>query len=113
MNALSNSVQLIGNLGAALEKVSFKDGNYLVKFPLATSEYWTNSDGEKVQNTQWHQVVAKGKLAENMEKVLEKGHKVVLQGKLVYRSWKGKDGQDRYSAEIVAYNFLKMTPKPA
>jgi len=87
MNSLNNNVQLIGNLGKDPVFKKFDNGNHLIKFSLATTDYYKNKDGEKMQDTQWHNLVAWGKTAELMEQILTKGSRVVVQGKLVSRSF--------------------------
>lgn len=102
MNALRNSVQLMGNLGRRPEIKNLSGGKMLANFSVATSEYYTNKKGEKVQETQWHNVVAWGKTAEIAEKILDKGSEVAIRGKLVYRTYEDKDGNKRMTTEIVA-----------
>lgn len=102
MNALRNSVQLMGNLGRRPEIRTLAGGKTLATFSLATSEYYTNKNGEKVQETQWHNIVAWGKTAEIAEKILDKGSEVAIRGKLVYRTYEDKDGNKRLITEIVA-----------
>lgn len=109
MQTLRNSVQLIGNLGNDVEIKTFDNGNSVINFPLATSEYYTNSDGEKVQTTQWHTIVAWGKRGEVMKSVLSKGNQVLIHGKLTYRSYEDKEGAKRFRTEVVADAFVKMT----
>ena len=109
MNALKNSVQLIGNLGKDVELKTFENGNTVINFPLATNESYVNADGEKVENTQWHSVVAWGKKAETMANLLSKGTQVIVQGKLVYKSYDAKDGSKRYVTEVMANNFYKLS----
>lgn len=109
MNTLRNSVQLIGNLGKDVEVKTFDNGNSVINFSLATSEFYNNSEGEKVQTTQWHRVVAWGKKADQMKSLLSKGNQVLVSGKLTYRSYEDKEGIKRYQTEIVADSFLKMT----
>jgi single-strand DNA-binding protein len=108
MNDFRNKVQLIGNLGMDPEVKSFDGGRKLAKFSLATSQSYTNTQGEKVKDTQWHNIVVWGKLAEAAEKFLKKGSEVAVDGKIVYRSFEGKDGQNRYTTEIVTNNFLML-----
>ena len=111
MNALRNKVQLIGNLGMNPEVKELEGGRKVAKFTLATNEYYNNKKGEKVQETQWHNIVAWGKTAELMEQLLDKGKEVMLEGKLTNRTWDDKDGNKRYITEVVANDFLLMTPK--
>jgi len=111
MNALRNKVQLIGNLGMNPEVKELEGGRKVAKFTLATNEYYNNKKGEKVQETQWHNIVAWGKTAELMEQLLGKGKEVMLEGKLTSRTWDDKDGNKRYITEVVANDFLLITPK--
>ena len=113
MKDLRNRVQLIGNLGMDPEVISFDGGRKMAKFSVATSQTYTNGSGERVKDTQWHNVIAWGKLAETAEKLLNKGTEVALEGKLVYRSYEAKDGNKRYSTEIVLGEFLKISRKLA
>ena len=100
MNSLRNRVQLIGNLGMNPEIKTISTGNKMAKFSLATNETFKNNKGEKITETQWHNVVAWGKLAEIVEKILEKGKEVAIEGKLVSRSYDDKDGNKKYITEI-------------
>lgn len=111
MNALKNKVQLIGNLGNNPEIKLLDGGNKLAKFSMATNEVYTNAKGEKVTDTQWHNIIAWGKTADLMEQLLEKGKQVMVEGKLTSRSYEDKDGIKRYITEIVANEFLLLTPK--
>ena len=111
MNALRNKVQLIGNLGMNPEVKELEGGRKVAKFTLATNEYYNNKKGKKVQETQWHNIVAWGKTAELMEQLLDKGKEVMIEGKLTNRTWDDKDGNKRYITEVVANDFLLMTPK--
>ncbi len=113
MNNLRNHVQLIGNLGKDPEFRTFGDNKMKTTFPLATSDTYKNSKGEKVIETQWHNVVAWGKNAELMQKYLKKGSEVVLQGKLTHRSWEAEDGQKRYITEILVSEFVLVGSKMA
>ena len=111
MNALRNKVQLIGNLGMNPIVTELDGGRKVAKFTLATNETYKNQKGERVQDTQWHNVVAWGKTAELMEQLLAKGKEVMVEGKLTNRSWDDKDGNKRYITEVIANEFLLMTPK--
>ncbi|MFA5619328.1 MAG: single-stranded DNA-binding protein [Weeksellaceae bacterium] len=97
--SLRNKVTLIGRTGKEVEIVSFENGK-MAKVSLATSDYYTNQKGEKVEDTQWHNVVAFGKTAEIMEKYVLKGDEIAITGKIVYRNYEDKDGQKRYFTEI-------------
>ena len=110
MKDLRNRVQLIGNLGMDPEVKELENGRKLAKFSVATSQSYNNSKGEKVTDTQWHNVVAWGKDAELAEKFLAKGSHVTIEGRIVYKSYEDKQGQKRYSTEIVM-NDIVLPPK--
>ena len=97
--SLRNKVTLIGRTGKEVEIVKFENGK-LAKVSLATTEYYTNALGEKVEETQWHNLVANGKLADIMEKYVEKGKEIAVEGKIVYRTYDDKDGVKRYTTDI-------------
>ena len=109
MNAVKNKVQLIGNLGATPEITMLEDGKRKATFNLATHESFKNAKGEKVLETQWHTVVAWGKLAEIAEKYLAKGTEVVIEGKLINRNYTDKQGVKRYITEIQANELLILS----
>ncbi len=111
MNAMKNRVQLIGHLGAAPELRNLNSGKKVAQFSLATSESYKNSAGERVQDTQWHQVVAWNKLAEIVENYLDRGRQVAVEGKLTHRSYEDKNGVKRYVTEIVATDILMLDKK--
>ena len=113
MYALKNKVQLIGNLGAKPEIKDTENGKKLAQFNIATSESYRNAKGEKVTETQWHRIVAWGKLAEIAEKYLDKGKEVAIEGKLVNRSYSDKDGNKKYITEIQLNELLMLGAKPA
>jgi len=109
MSGSLNKVMLIGNLGDDVKMVNFDDGGCLGRFPIATNESYNNKQtGEKVVNTEWHNIVVKNKAAEICAKYLKKGDKVYVEGKLKTRKWKGDDGVQRYSTEVHVseFNFL-------
>jgi single-strand DNA-binding protein len=97
--SLRNSVTLIGRTGKDVEIVNFDNG-MLAKVSLATSDHYTNAKGEKVEDTQWHNLVAYGKTAEIIQKYVQKGKEIAVEGKLTYRNYEDKDGQKRYLTEI-------------
>ena len=101
----------MGHLGKDIEFTTFENGKSLAKCSLATNEYYINALGEKVEDTQWHNIVAWGKLAEVMTKVLVKGNEVTVKGKLVHRSYNDNQGIKRYITEVVVSEFLKVTKK--
>jgi single-strand DNA-binding protein len=111
MSTLRNKVQLIGNLGNNPEIITLDSGKKLAKFSIATNESFKNADGEKVQNTQWHNVVAWNATAEIVEKYLEKGKEIAIEGKLTSRSYDDKDGNKRYVTEIVCNELLMLGGK--
>lgn len=111
MYALRNRVQLIGNLGAKPEVKNTENGKKLAQFRLATSETYRNAKGEKVTETQWHRIVIWGKLAEVAEKYLDKGREVVIEGKLVSRSYNDKGGNKKYITEVQASDLLMLGSK--
>ncbi len=108
MNALKNKVQLIGNLGNDPEIIILDSGSKLAKFSMATNETYKNSKGERVTETQWHNVVAWGKTAEIVENYLMKGKEVAVEGKLTSRSYETKDGDKRYITEIQCTELLML-----
>ncbi len=108
MNALKNKVQLIGNLGQDPEIVSLENGSKLAKFSIATSENYKNAQGEKVEDVQWHNVVAWGKTAEIVENYLTKGKQVAVEGKLTHRSYETKEGEKRYITEVRCNELLML-----
>ncbi len=108
MNALRNKVQLIGNLGNDPEIVNMDSGTKLAKFSIATNETYKNANGEKVTDTQWHNVVAWGKTAEIVENYLTKGNEVAVEGKLIHRSYENKEGEKRYITEIKCNELLML-----
>ena len=97
--SLRNKITLIGRTGKDVEIVQFENGK-LAKVSLATSDYYTNAIGEKVEETQWHNLVCNGKLADLMEKYVEKGKEIAVEGKIVYRNYDDKEGQKRYITEV-------------
>jgi single-strand DNA-binding protein len=108
MNTLRNKVQLIGNLGKDPEIVNLESGKTLAKFSIATNESYKNAQGEKVTDTQWHNIVAWGKTAQIVEKYVTKGKEVAIEGKLTTRSWEDKDGLKRYITEVVCSELLML-----
>lgn len=113
MQNLRNRVQLIGNLGKDPEIKNLESGKIVANFSMATSETYKNAKGTKVTDTQWHNLVAWGKTAEIIDQYLHKGSEVAVEGKLVHRSYDGKDGQKRYITEIVIDQLLMLRNKPA
>lgn len=114
MNSLKNSVRLIGHAGANPEIKSFENpdstANRMARFSIATNDYYINKKGEKVENTEWHTVVAWGKAAELAEKLIEKGTELAIEGKLTTRTYE-KNGEKRYMTEIVMNEFVLLSKK--
>ncbi|MBK9569852.1 MAG: single-stranded DNA-binding protein [Chitinophagaceae bacterium] len=111
MYALKNKVQLIGNLGNAPEVKTLESGKKMARFSVATNEDYRNAKGEKVRETQWHNLVAWGKVAEIVEKFLTKGKEVAIEGKLINRSYNDKDGNKKYVTEIQVNELLMLGAK--
>lgn len=111
MKTLRNSVQLIGRLGKDPEVKSFDTGNKLATFSLATTDTYKNAKGEKVKDTQWHNVVIWGKLADIAGKYLKKGNEVAVEGKLVHRTYETTAGEKRYVTEINVNDLVMLGSK--
>ena len=97
--SLRNKITLIGRTGKEVEIVKFENGK-IAKVSLATTDHYTNALGEKVEETQWHNLVANGKLADIMEKHVEKGKEIAVEGKVVYRNFEDKEGVKRFVTDI-------------
>ena len=111
MKNLRNKVQLIGNLGKDPEVKQLDSGKTLAKLSLATSENYKNADGEKVTDTQWHNLVAWGKTAQIAEQYLKKGNRIAVEGKLINRSYEDKEGVKRYVTEVLVNEILMLGSK--
>jgi len=111
MNSLRNKVNLIGNLGKDVEIKETKNGKKLARFSIATNDAYSK-DGERQQETQWHNIIAWGKTADMMALLLKKGNQVAIEGRLSYGSYQDKDGNTRYTTDIVANTFQKLTSTP-
>lgn len=112
MSGTLNKVMLIGHLGDEVKTHYFEGGNCIGRFPLATNETYTNKQtGEKITNTDWHNIVVKNKAAEICEKYLSKGDKIYVEGRLKNRQWQGEDGITRYSTEIHVQDFTFLSTK--
>jgi len=109
MNALRNKVQLIGHLGNVPELKNTENGKRLARFSIATNETYQNAKGEKVTETTWHNLVVWGKLADLAEKILQKGTEVIIEGKLINRSYNDKDGNKKSLSEVQVYELMKLT----
>jgi len=108
-----NKVILIGNLGKDPEVRYLENGVAVANFSLATTENYKNKDGERVSQTEWHNIVLWRGLAEIAEKWLKKGSSVFIEGKIRTRKWEDKDGNTRYNTEILADNMTMLGKKDA
>ncbi len=108
MKTLRNKVQLIGNVGNTPEILNLESGKKLSRFSMATNETYTNSKGEKVQETQWHTVIAWGKTAEIVEKFVGKGKEIAIEGKLTSRSYENESGEKKFITEIAVNEILLL-----
>ena len=112
MSGTLNKVMLIGHLGDDVKMHYFDGGGSIGRFPLATNESYLNkSSGEKINNTEWHNIVLRNKAAEICEKYLSKGDKIYIEGRIKTRKWTGEDGNDRYSTEIIVNEFTFLSTK--
>ncbi|MGB1269555.1 MAG: single-stranded DNA-binding protein [Flavobacteriaceae bacterium] len=112
MMSTLNKVMLIGNLGDDVKMHYFEGGNCVGRFPIATSESYTSKQtGERITNTEWHNIVVRNKAAEICEKYLKKGDKIYVEGRIKSRQWQGEDGNTRYSTEIQVQDFTFLSPK--
>lgn len=112
MSGTLNKVMLIGHLGDEVKMHYFEGGGSIGRFPIATNETYTNkSTGERVTNTDWHNIVVRNKAAEICEKYLSKGDKVYVEGRLKNRQWQGEDGNTRYTTEVHVQEFTFLTTK--
>ena len=111
MNTLRNKVQLIGNLGNNPEIITLDGGKKMAKFSLATNESYKNAQGKRVSDTQWHNIIAWGKTAEIIESFVTKGKEIAIEGKLTTRAWEDKDGNKRYTTEVVCNELLLLGGK--
>ena len=110
MSGSINKVILIGRLGKDPEMRFTPNGRAVTNFTMATNEVWTDQNGEKQERTEWHRIVTWGKLAENCAKLLAKGKQVYVEGRLQTRQWDDRDGNKRYTTEIVANQMQILSP---
>ena len=112
MSGTINKVILIGHLGDDVKMHYFDGGGCVGRFPLATNESYTNkSSGEKVTQTEWHNIIVRNKAAEICEKYIKKGDKIYIEGKLKTRKWQDSDQKDRFSTEIIVNEFTFLSGK--
>jgi len=102
---------LVGHTGKEVEVINFENGSLKATVSLATSDHYTNAKGEKVEETQWHNLIAYGKTAEILQKYAPKGKELAVEGKLTYRSYDDKDGIKRYITEIRVEEILLLGGK--
>ena len=111
MYALKNKVQLIGNLGNNPEIRNTESGKKMAKFSVATNETYRTAKGDKVVETQWHNLIAWGKVADIAEQFLSKGSEVAIEGKLINRNYTDKDGNKHYVTEVQVNEILMLGDK--
>lgn len=111
MNALRNKVTLIGYLGNDPEVTTFENGKQVARFNIATNESYKNKQGERVENTQWHTIIAWNNLAKIMSENVKKGEQIALEGKLTQRSYESKSGEKRFVTEIEMRDLLFLNQK--
>jgi single-strand DNA-binding protein len=111
MRSLRNSVQLIGNLGMDPEVKEVSNGNKMARFSLATSDSYKNQKGEKVTETQWHNLIIWGKQAEIAGKYLKKGKQIAVEGKLETNSYDDKEGNRKFFTQIKVNDFVMLDSK--
>ncbi|MBF0194065.1 MAG: single-stranded DNA-binding protein [Magnetococcales bacterium] len=105
MSRSLNKVQLIGNVGKDPEIRFTQDGRPIANLTIATSETWNDKSGQKQEKTEWHRVVAFGKLADIIQQYVKKGSKLYIEGQLQTRKWTDNQGQDKYTTEIIIQQF--------
>lgn len=108
MNTVKNKVQLIGNLGKAPEIRILESGRKMAKFSMATNDSYRNTGGEWVTETQWHNIIAWGKVADKVEEMLNKGNEISLEGKLMNTTYVDKNGVKKYSTHVQATDFIPV-----
>ena len=112
MNGTLNKVMLIGHLGDDIKMHYFEGGNCIGRFPLATNEVYINkSTNERINSTEWHNLVVRNKAAELCEKYLSKGDKIYVEGRIKSRQWQAEDGTTKYTTEIQVTEFTFLTLK--
>ncbi|WP_268224310.1 single-stranded DNA-binding protein [Sinomicrobium oceani] len=108
MGNLRNKVQLIGNVGQDPVITDFENGKRMARVNLATNDHYKNSEGERITNTEWHILIAWGKLVDIIEGFVDKGKEIVVEGKLTHRSYEDKEGNKRYVTEVVVSEILLL-----
>lgn len=110
MSNLRNKVSLIGNLGQDPEIKHLDNGKKVARFTMATTDSYTDSEGNKITETTWHNIIAWNSLADIAAKHLKKGSQTAVEGKIVYRSYEDKKGVIKYITEIVIHDLLFLSP---
>jgi single-strand DNA-binding protein len=108
MNSLKNRVTLIGNLGQDPETKTTESGKKVSHFTMATNDGYKNADGQKVNETTWHNIVAWNGLADIANRFLKKGREVAVEGRIVYRNYEDKNGVTKYITEIVLNDLILL-----
>jgi len=108
MNSFKNKVQLIGNVGSTPEVKVLENGKKVAQLSLATNEYYKNGEGEKGETTNWHRLVVWGKLIAIVERYIDTGKEIGIEGKLNSRSYEDKEGQIKYVTEIIVSQIMLM-----
>lgn len=111
MNKLRNSVNLIGNLGRDPEIFTLDGGREMTRFSVATTEYYKNREGDKVEETQWHNCVAFGKSCDLIKRYVKKGEQIALRGKIEYRSYQDKEGKNRKATQILVDEVVLLAKR--
>lgn len=111
MNTLRNSVRLIGHLGEAPKVTKLNNGRSVANFSIATNEVYKNNEGQKVEETTWHKLVAWGKQAEIVEKYTKKGSEIAIEGRLTNHSYENKSGEKHYVTEVLVNSIMLMDKK--
>ncbi|SHF87853.1 single-strand binding protein [Flavobacterium fluvii] len=108
MNAMKNTVQLIGHVGQEPEIKNLDGGKKVANITLATNEVYYKENGDKVEQTEWHRLAAWGKTADIIEKYVTKGLQIGIEGKLTHRSYDDKNGEKRYITEVLVNEVLLL-----
>lgn len=108
MTTMNNTVQLIGHAGIDPEVKTFGNDRKVARLTLATSDYYYNNQGERVEETHWHRLVAWGKVAERVGESVKKGSKIAISGKLTTNTWEDKQGAKKQTVEVVITEILPM-----
>jgi len=106
-----NKVTLVGNVGDDPRVNQLDDNKFVANFPLATNEKYTDREGKAVEKTEWHKVVVWNKQAEVVKNYVKKGDPLYVEGKIRTNAWEDKEGNKRYSTEIICDNFLFLSTK--